>query len=135
MAGFPRMHDQPHLRQPPRGLTQRTCRQAAPVAQAPLGIHRGDLQIPLQPVVLEPIVADEDVAAKLPHQTQPRGDAVGPGDDRATGTPGQQHRLVAQRDRVRVRVHQVRPVPGLAAVAAGQDAGAPPLGHQSLRQP
>ena len=83
----------------PRWLAQRARGQQLAVAEPPRGIDHGDLEITRQPQMLQAVVADDDLGARLGRT--PRGrDAICTDHDHARPAQRVQHGLVADFGRV-----------------------------------
>src|SRR6185369_6969389 len=115
----------------PRRFAQRAGGKKQSVAQAALVLDR-DFEIPLKAVVLQTVVAQDEVAAGIGGaQGAGRGGAIGADPHRASGSLGKQQRLVADplglvADRDRPG-RNVRP-----AVSAAEYARPQPLSPQGV---
>ena len=96
-------------REAARRLPQRPGRQASPVSVAPRSIDDGDLDVAGKPQMLQPVVAQNDIAFGTPVQGACRGGAVRAGGDRAAGAAGEQHRFIADEPRIAAGMHVLRP--------------------------
>jgi hypothetical protein len=125
----------------PLGLAQRPRRQAAAVAVPAGAVLHQDLATAPQPIVLESVVGDDDVAAVLAHQGTGNGDAVRAHRHRHAAVRRQQHGLVAEQRRVAVRRDQShgrahgRSSRAAAAVAPRRNAGPQATLAEMARQP
>ena len=64
-AGLPvNQHDIDFL-QPRNGFPQRACRQQGTIAETPASVDNGDLHIPVEPIVLKPVVRHQDVGTQI----------------------------------------------------------------------
>ena len=82
--------------EPAGRLAQRSGRQAAAIAQAALAVDHGDLQVARQSIVLESVVAQQQVAAEPADRQFAVRHPVRAGDHRADAPPGEQERLVSR---------------------------------------
>src|SRR5690606_5150890 len=105
----------------------------AVVAVAAAGVEDFDFDVAGEAVVLQAVVADDDVAAGGDQRLR-GGDAVAVGADPGAGAARDQQRFVAGQRGVGVRRHPKRLVRLLAAVAAGGDAGLAAFGLQAFDQ-
>ena len=105
------------------GFAQGPGGQQQAVAQPPLAVEHRNLQVPVQAVVLEAVVRDDDVHA-LRHQSPARRNPVRVHADRRAGLTTEQQRLVADLRRIVIRR---RPAVALRrrppAIAPADDAG------------
>ena len=99
-----------------------------------LVLHR-NLEVSPKTVMLQPVVADDDVAIRmLAEQLGTGGCAIAPDPHRATAARGEQQRLVADASGVVVTEDCARPRVG-AAVTAAQDRRSPALPLQFRGKP
>ncbi len=102
-------HDCVHCREAGRPLAQRSRRQQPSVAEAARGVHHAQLDVPRKSVVLQSVVAHEDVAGRLRREKRPAGgDAVRPGPHLAAAAAGEQHRFISARVGIRIGQHAPR---------------------------
>jgi hypothetical protein len=86
-----------HAGEASSALPQRSGGQRKPVADAAAGIEHGDFAIPPQGVVLQTVVAHDDVACRICSAQRARGgDAVATDPDRASAALRQQDRLITR---------------------------------------
>ena len=83
--------------------------------------------------MLEPVVAQDDVALGAPDQDARRGDAVRTGGDRDAGPAREQDRFIADPLRVAVGTHLPRPSVRTAPVPAADDPDPQPVPGEELR--
>lgn len=102
-------------------LSQRARRQAAAIAMAQDPIHHGDFQIPRQGIVLQAIVAEDQIAIGRFHGCFDRRDPIRRREHRASGAPRQQHGLIPHPIRVAIGFDPLWPVAGLSTIAARHD--------------
>src|SRR5690606_12456979 len=107
-----------------RELPQRTGREQPAVAVTAAGVHHFDLDVALQAVVLQPVVAQDDVAARFGQRGR-GGGAVTVGAQRHAGTARDQDRLVAALLRGRVGLDPGRARGGRTPLAPAGPAGVP----------
>ena len=100
-------HDGVRTLEARRALAQRAGRQQAPIAEASIAVDDDDFAIALQSIVLQPIVADDDVAAGIDQELCRRG-AIAPGGDRNTAAACQQDGLIADFVGIIGGLHQPR---------------------------
>ena len=92
-----------------RRLTQRSCRKHQAVTETAL-ILDCYLEIAMQTIVLEPVVADNHIALAIGREQGASGrNAIGTDPHRATGTLGKQQRLVADPRGVVSHAHPMGP--------------------------
>ena len=77
----------------PRRLAQRARGQQLAIAESPHRIDHGDLEITRQPQMLQAVIADDDLGARL-GRTPSGGDAIGADHDHARSAQRVQHGLV-----------------------------------------
>jgi hypothetical protein len=88
-------------------LTQRSCRQHPPVAQASLTINNGNLDIACQRVVLKSVIGNDQINT-LGQQALSGSNPVRTDAYRHTGPAPQQQRLIANFGGIIIRLHQIR---------------------------
>ena len=97
------------LAQARRRLAQRPGGQQQAVAETARAVDHGDLDIAREAVVLQAVVADDDVAFGMRGEQRARGcNAVAADPDRAAAAAREQHRLVAARARIAIGVYRAR---------------------------
>ena len=74
VIAFAIVDDDIHLLQTAQRLAQRPCRQTKAVAETALGIHYGNLDVTLQPIVLQPVIGDYHIT--LTQQFTCGGDTI-----------------------------------------------------------
>ena len=116
-------------------FAQRPGRQQPAVAQPARAVEHADFEIPAEPVVLQAVVAYQHAARGGRCKESLGGSgAVDARPDLTAAAASEQHGLVAERARIRVRRHAAgRGVD--AAVAAADDAGPVAARAQALDQP
>ena len=124
-----------HLAQPGGRLPQRSGGQARGVAQPAKPVHHGDFDIAAQAVVLQAVVAEDDVAIVGLEQRPRRRHPIRPHHHRTAAAPRQQHRLVADFARIAVGTDSARPFGRPAAVATTDHAGFVAGFAQQFHQP
>ena len=77
-----------------REFSERTGRQAKAIAKAAFSIYHNQFQIPLQGIMLQPVIGDDNVACLFRQQSPPRLKPIRSGIDRTGGTSSQEYRLI-----------------------------------------
>ena len=114
-----------------RRFAHRPGRQRPAIAVTAAAVDYLDLDISRQPVMLQAVVADHDVAAGVDQRAR-RGHAVAIHPHRGAGATRDQHRLVAAQRGLGAGVDPPRDVGARAAVTAAGHARCPALGAQAL---
>src|SRR5690606_4714977 len=116
-----------------RPLAQRPGGNQPAVAVAAAAVDDFDLDVAAQGVMLQAVVADDDVAAGI-RERPGSGSAVAVNPHRGPGAGGDEDGFVTALARIGIRLHPAREPVVLAPIAAAGHAGGPALGAQALDQ-
>jgi len=98
-----------HPAQAGERLPQRPGGQTGPIAHAAESVHHRNFKVTAQTIMLQTVIAEDDVARVTGDQRPRRCDPIRPHHHRTAAPPRQQHRLVTDLARVAVGDHMARP--------------------------